>query len=277
MTATATAAVDQEFEQLENKFGARLGVYALDTGTGRAVTYRADERFAYASTHKVLAVASVLQQNSEEELDHVLHYTSTDLVTHSPITQQHVDTGMTVRELCDAAIRYSDNTAGNLLFRELGGPSGLSAELRKFGDEVTQVDRIETELNEATPGDLRDTSTPRALADDLKKFAVGNILAPGKRALLTDWLQGNTTGASLIRAGVPAGWKVGDKSGTGGYGTRNDIAIVWPPTGAPIVLTILSSRSAQDATYNDALVAEATKVTLSAMAKTPDSRYREPG
>jgi beta-lactamase class A len=172
---------------------------------------------------------------------------------------------MTVRALCDAAIRYSDNTAGNLLFRQLGGPSGLSAGLKRIGDDTTHADRIEPDLNAAVPGDVRDTSTPQALSADLRKFAVGNALPKADRALLNDWLQRNTTGAALIRAGVPAGGKVGDKTGAGDYGTRNDIAVVRAPHRAPIVLAILSSRTAQNATYDNALIAEATKAVMSAL------------
>jgi beta-lactamase class A len=267
-TATQTApaaATDEEFVQLESKFDARLGVYAIDTGTSRMVAYRPDERFAYASTYKALAAAAVLQQNSINELDKVITYTGDDLVTYSPITKQHVDTGMTLRELCEAAIRYSDNTAGNLLLQKLGGPAGFETALKQIGDSVTKSERIETDLNEAIPGDTRDTSTPRALATNLQAFTVSDVLPTDKRTILTDWLQGNTTGDKLIRAGVPEGFKVGDKSGAGSYGTRNDIAIVWPPNGDPIVIAILSSRDPKTATYNDSLIAQAAKVALDAL------------
>jgi beta-lactamase class A len=270
-TASSTTTVasithaDRAFEDLEREYDARLGVWALDTGTHRTVAWRADERFAYASTYKALAAAAVLRRTTADRLDDVVTYTRADLVSYSPITEQHVDTGMTLREICDAAIRYSDNTAGNLLFRELGGPSGLSADLKRIGDVTTHADRLETDLNAAVPGDVRDTSTPRALSADLGKYALGTTLPKADRALLNDWLRGNTTGAALIRAGVPAGWTVGDKTGAGGYGTRNDIAVVWPPHRAPIVLAILSSRTTQNATYDDALIAKATKVLISTL------------
>lgn len=263
--SASAAAVDRALEELELEFDARLGVYGVDTGSGRAVEHRADERFAYASTFKALAAAAVLDQTSAAELDEVVRYTSADLVTYSPVTEQQVDTGMTLRDLADAAVRYSDNTAANLLLRRLGGPAGLEEALRGVGDQVTQVDRIETDLNEAVPGDDRDTSTPRALASDLQAYAVGDALSEEDRLLLTDWLRRNTTGDELIRAGVPAGWEVGDKTGAGGYGTRNDIAVVWPPGRAPIVLAVLSSREAQDAEYDDALIARATEVVLSGL------------
>ncbi|MCP2168434.1 beta-lactamase class A [Goodfellowiella coeruleoviolacea] len=262
---TTAVAADQEFGQLEARFDARLGVYAVDTGTGRTLTHRADERFAYASTHKALSAAAVLRRNSLADLAKVVHYTRADLVHHAPIAEQHVDTGMTLREVCEAAVRYSDNTAANLLFRELGGPQALGAELRAIGDEVTHVDRVEPELSETAPGDIRDTSTPRALATSLRAYALGEVLPEDKRTLFTDWLKGNITGTKLIRAGVPADWTVGDKTGNGTYGTRNDIAVAWPPNRPPVVLAIMSDRATADAEHDDALIAEAAKVVVTTL------------
>lgn len=257
--------IKRKFVQLEKKFDARLGVYAIDTGTSRTVAYRPKERFAYASTYKALAVGAVLRQNSIDKLEEVITYTKDDLVTYSPITEQHVETGMTLRNICEAAIRYSDNTAGNLLLQELGGPDGFQKALEQIGDNVTKTERFEPDLNEAIPGDPRDTSTARALATSLKAFTVGDVLPTDKRTILTDWLRGSTTGDKLIRAGVPEIWEVGDKSGAGSYGTRNDIAIVWRPNSDPIIIAILSSRDAKNATYNDALIAQAAKVALNAL------------
>ncbi|GAB4102362.1 class A beta-lactamase [Micromonospora taraxaci] len=261
-TTTASPAAEQEFQRLEKTFGARLGVYAVDTGTGRTVEHRSDERFAYASTWKALAAAEVLDDTTDAELDRVVRYPARDLVAHSPITEKHVAEGMSLRAVADAAVRYSDNTAGNLLLRHLGGPEGFERKLRAVGDTTTDAARYETALNEATPGDRRDTSTARALAGDLRAYTVGDALTPADRDVLRGWLRGNTTGAALVRAGVPAGWVVGDKTGTGGYGTRNDIAVIWPPDRAPIVLAVLSSRDTKDATPDDALIAEATRVVV---------------
>ncbi|RAO34751.1 Beta-lactamase [Micromonospora noduli] len=262
VTLAPSLAPDQEFRRLEEQFGARLGIYAVDTGTGRTVEYRADERFAYASTWKALAAAEVLDGTTDAQLDRVVRYSTRDLVAHSPITEKHVGEGMSLRALADAAVRYSDNTAGNLLLRHLGGPAGFEAKLRALGDTVTDVARYETALNEGTPGDKRDTSTARALAGDLRAYTVGVALEPADRDVLRAWLRGNTTGAALVRAGVPAGWVVGDKTGTGGYGTRNDIAVIWPPDRAPIVLAVLSSRDRKDATPDDAVIAQATRVVV---------------
>ncbi|MEV4492861.1 class A beta-lactamase [Micromonospora coxensis] len=250
---------------LERRHDARLGVYAYDTGSGRTLAYRADERFAYASTFKALAAGALLAATSDAELDRVVRYGREDLVAHSPVTGRHVTDGMTLREVADAAVRHSDNTAANLMLAELGGPAGFARALRGIGDTVTDPARTEPALNQAAPGDVRDTSTPRALAGSLQAYAIGDALSVTDQAVLLDWLKRTTTGATLIRAGVPAGWQVGDKSGAGGYGTRNAIAVVWPPDGAPIVLAVLSRRDTRDARYDDALVAQATRVALDAL------------
>ncbi|MDQ3404432.1 MAG: class A beta-lactamase [Actinomycetota bacterium] len=266
-TSTTSPVVhDTEFGALERTFDARLGVYAIDTGTGKQVEYRPDDRFAFASTFKALAAGAVLRANTVAELEEVVPFEKTDLVPNSPIATQHVGTGMTLRAACDAAIRYSDNTAGNLLLKELGGPNGFTAAMRDIGDRTLRSDRFEIELNEAVPGDPRDTSTPRALATSLRTLTLGDAMPENKRTILIDMLRANTTGAELIRAGTPAGWVVGDKTGGGKYGTRNDIAVIWPPNRAPIVLAILSSRTTSDATYDEALIAEATKVTIGGLS-----------
>ncbi|MFI6263851.1 class A beta-lactamase [Micromonospora sp. NPDC051006] len=266
-TAVATPRAEQEFRRLETAFDARLGIHAVDTGTGRSVRYRADEGFAYASTFKALAVAALLDRTSTTDLDRVVRYPRADLVAHSPVTEKHVAAGMPLRDLADAAIRYSDNTAANLILRRLGGPRGFEEALRGLGDTTTKAARYETSLNEAKPGDERDTTTPRAFADDLRAYAVGTALSDEDQDLLNGWLRGNTTGDGLVRAGVPDGWVVGDKTGSGGYGTRNDIAVLWPPDGAPIVLAVMSGRSGKDATYDDALIAQATRVAVDTLRR----------
>jgi beta-lactamase class A len=253
------------FAKLEEKFDAKLGVFALDTGTNQTVNYHPDERFAYTSTHKALAVGALLQQKSIEDLNKTITYTREDLVNYSPITEKHVDTGMTLKELSDASLRYSDNTAGNLILKQLGGPTGFKKALEEIGDNVTTPERFEPDLNEVNPGETHDTSTPRALATSLQAFTLGDKLPTEKRELLIGWMKRNTTGDALIRAGVPKGWEVADKTGAGLYGTRNDIAIIWPPKGDPIVLAVLSSRDQKDADYNDKLIAEATKEVIKAL------------
>ncbi|WP_277680217.1 class A beta-lactamase [Gracilibacillus dipsosauri] len=256
---------NEEFTQLENEFNAQLGVYAMDTGTNQTIEYRPEERFAYSSTFKPLAAAILLEQNNIEDLEKSVTYTEDDLVTYSPVTEKHVDTGMTLLEISEAAIRKSDNTAGNLLLDALGGPEKFEQALRDIGDDVTQPERYETELNEFIPGNKRDTSTPKAMATNLKKVAIDDFLSDDKRELLIDWLKGNATGDALIRAGAPEEWIVGDKSGAGSHGTRNDIAVVWPPNREPIVMAIMSRRDTENAEYDDALIAKAAEITLNAL------------
>ncbi|MEV2245514.1 class A beta-lactamase [Streptomyces sp. NPDC049970] len=256
----------RQFRRLEEEFDARLGVYAVDTGSGLSVTHRSDERFAYASTCKALLAGALLAAHPLRRLDRRVRYAPGDLLPNSPVSGEHVHTGLSLRALCDAAIRFSDNTAANLLFRELGGPGGLQKALVALGDRTTRCDRYETDLSEAAPGDPRDTSTPRALAADLRAYVLGDVLDPEKRAVLTDWLKRNTTGDTLIRAGTPDGWTVGDKSGTGGYGTRNDIAVIWPPDSPPITMAVLSRRHERGAKSQDALIARAAGVAFAALA-----------
>ncbi|MBE7121707.1 class A beta-lactamase [Bacillus cereus] len=259
---------NQSFVKLEKEYDAKLGIYALDAGTNQTVTYRSDERFAYASTHKALAVGALLQKTLIEALDQRIKYTSEDLVNYNPITEKYVDTGMTLKELADASIRYSDNTAQNLILKQLGGPSEFKKSLREIGDTVTNPERFEPELNEVQPGDTHDTSTPRALATSLQTYALGDILSTEKQNFLIDLMKRNTTGDNLIRAGVPGEWEVADKTGSGSYGTRNDIAIIWPPNKKPIVLAILSNHAKEDAKYDDKLIADATKIVLDALKVT---------
>ncbi|MEU5000024.1 class A beta-lactamase [Streptomyces sp. NPDC021622] len=262
----AMAQAASRFATLERKHDARLGVYALATRTGAVLTHRADDRFAFCSTFKALAAAAVLDRNPLSHLDKVVTYSEADVDSISPITKDHVATGMTIRQLCDAAVRYSDGTAGNLLMRDIGGTRRLTAYLRGLGDAVSRMDQFEPELNDNRPGDPRDTTTPRAVARDYQELVIGKALPARKRALLKDWLERSTTGAKRIRAGLPKGWTLAHKTGTGNYGRANDIAVVWPPNAAPIVLAIMSDRSGYDAEPREALIAEAAEYVTSALA-----------
>ncbi|MFD7066231.1 class A beta-lactamase [Streptomyces sp. NPDC059913] len=254
-------------EELEREFDARLGVYAVDTGTGREVAFHDGERFAFHSTFKALEAGAVLREFSLGGMDKRIRYTRDDLIPNSPVTEKHVRTGMTLAELCDAAVRFSDNAAANLLFDEIGGPAGLDAVLEGIGDDVTRMDRRETALSRWVPGEQRDTTTPRAIAGDLRAFVLGDVLPKPERAQLTRWLRDNTTGDELIRAGVPKGWEVADKTGTGTYyGGRNDIAVVWPPGSAPVVMAILSHRNTKNAPYDNRLIARAAAVVSASLS-----------
>ncbi|MFE9081152.1 class A beta-lactamase BlaIII [Bacillus mobilis] len=259
---------NDSFAKLEKEYNAKLGIYALDTGTNPTVAYHANDRFAFASTSKSLAAGALLRQNSIEALDERITYKREDLSNYNPITEKHLDTGMTLKELADASVRYSDSTAHNLILKKLGGPSAFEKILREIGDTVTNSERYEPELNEVNPEETHDTSTPEAIAKTLQSFTLGTVLPSEKRELLVDWMKRNTTGDKLIRAGVPKGWEVADKTGAGSYGTRNDIAIIWPPNKKPIVLAILSNHDKEDAEYDDKLIAEATKIVLDTLKAT---------
>ncbi|WP_030478829.1 class A beta-lactamase [Lentzea albidocapillata] len=256
-TTTSAAPVRHDaLSELEKKFDARLGVYAM-SDNGSTIEHRADERFAFCSTFKGLAAAAVLHRNPMSHLDTVVTYTEADLMKSSAITRQNVRTGMKLRDLCDAAVRYSDGTAGNLLLRDLGGPAELTKYLRELGDTETRMDRVEPAITSATPGDPRDTATPRSLGTDYQRIVLGDALEPAKRDFLTGLLERSVTGAKRVRAAVPAGSRVANKTGTGEHGTVNDIAVVWPPGREPVLIAIMSSKSAADAKYDEALVAEA--------------------
>jgi beta-lactamase class A len=250
---------------LEREFDARLGVYAVDTATGATLAHRADERFAFCSTFKALAAAAVLRDNPLSHLDTVIRYTEADLMASSFITKDNVGTGMTIRALCDAAVRFSDGTAGNLLLREIGGPAALTAFTRSLGDRATRIDRWEPDITTAVPGDPRDTSTPRALGTTFRDVLIGDALPEDKRALLRGLMERNTTGDRRIRAGAK-GWEVADKTGTGSHGTANDIGVVWPPGGAPLLVAIMSSRSTRDADHDEALLAEAAGHAITSLS-----------
>ena len=263
--AKLPSASDAAFAQLERDYSAKLGVYALDTETNKEVLYRSDDRFLYCSTSKALLAGIVLQQNSLEQLKQVVRYSSDDILSYAPVTKEHVEQGMTLEEICVAALRFSDNTAANLLFNHIGGPTGFKSALNKLGDNITEPVRLEPHLNEVIPGDKSDTSTPRQLAIDLQAYTTGNVLTEDKRKMLIEWMTGNATGKKMIRAGAPADWIVADKSGSGSYGTRNDIAIVIPPNRKPIIIAILSTHAEKEAKYNDQLIAQAAKIVFDSL------------
>lgn len=254
-----------DLSALEAELDVRIGVHALDTGSGQVLVHRPDERFAYASVFKALAAAAVLAEADDAELDTLLQYGPEDLTAYAPVAEANLGRGLTLREAAAAATTHSDNTAGNLLLEHLGGPQGLAERLRAVGDEVTLPVRTEPELNTAVPGDDRDTSTPRQLATTLRTYLLGDVLDPADRDELEGWMRDSTTGPDLIRAGVPAGWVVADKTGAGSYGTRNDIAVVRPPGREPIVLAVLTSRDGQRDERLDVAVARATEQVVAAM------------
>ena len=229
----------EQLAALERRHGGRLGVAVLFAESGRRINHRGEERFPMCSTFKWLAAAHVLSRvdRGEERLDRRVVFGKHDLVTYSPVTEKHVGApGMTMAALCDAAITLSDNTAGNLLLASFGGPAGLTAFARSLGDTRTRLDRIEPELNQAIPGDPRDTTTPAMMLTDMNALLLGDALSVVSRNQLADWLVANKTGNERLRAGFPPGWRVGDKTGTSGNGIANDVAIAWRPGRGPLLV-----------------------------------------
>jgi beta-lactamase class A len=261
MAAARANAGDAEtaLANLEKDHGGRLGVCTLDVATGRRIVQRADEPFAMCSTFKVLAAAAVLARvdRGEERLDRRIVFASERVVANSPQTGKHAgEGGMTLGEICEAALTLSDNTAANLMLENIGGAAQLTRFARALGDGVTRLDRIETDLNEARPGDPRDTTTPAAMAENLRKLVLGNVLSGSSRAQLANWMAANKTGDKRLRAGIPAGWRVADKTGTGGNAQTNDIAVIWPPGRGPVIVTAYYAQSPASSDARDAVVAE---------------------
>jgi beta-lactamase class A len=235
------AALEAELPKLEKDSGGRLGVAVLDTATGAYARHRADERFPMCSTFKLLAVAAVLKKvdGGEEHLERKLVFEARDLVPYSPVAEKHVGSpGISVAELCEAAMTVSDNTAANLLLTTIGGPQGVTAFARTIGDTKTRLDRNEPSLNESVPGDPRDTTTPGSMVENLRSLVLGSALSAGSRERLTQWLLHNHTGDERLRAGVPTGWRVGDKTGSGRNGSTNDVAVIWPANRKPVIVAV---------------------------------------
>ena len=255
--ARATEPLAAAFARIEKEARGRLGVAVLDTQSGMQSGYRENERFPMCSTFKLLAAAAILRRVDEgsERLDRRRRFDAKDLVVYSPVTEKHTADGMTLAELCDAAVTLSDNTAGNLLLGALGGPAGITAFARLLGDPVTRLDRIEPELNEAKPGDPRDTTSPAAMTANLRALVIGDALSAPSRAQLTAWLVANKTGDTRLRARLPAGWRVGDKTGTGGNGSNNDVGVLWPPGRAPILVSAYLTETAVPQEQRNAAIA----------------------
>ncbi|MER8056432.1 MULTISPECIES: class A beta-lactamase [unclassified Streptomyces] len=259
-----------ELADLERRYGARLGVYARNTRTGRVLAHRAGERFAMCSVFKAFAAAAVLRDEARcAPMDKVIHYPPHDLLPNSPRTQENQATGMAMADVCAAAIQYSDNAAGNLLLRQLDGPAGLTRFFRSLGDDVSRLDRWEPELNTAIPGDPRDTTSPEALAASIERLALGRALAAADRERFVGWLKGNTTSGARFRAGLPEGWTIADKTGTGDYASANDMGVAWTTRRTPVVLAVLSTKEGandKDAPVDEALIAEAARIAARTVA-----------
>lgn len=254
--------ISQKLATLEQTANGRLGVALINTADNSQILYRENERFAMASTSKVMVVAAILKKSEANSalMNQNIKIKKSDLVNYNPITSKHLDTGMTIAELSAATLQYSDNTAMNKLLEHLGGPAKITEFARSINDVAYRLDRNEPALNSAIPGDERDTTTPLAMAKSLQALTLGNALAEPQRTQLVEWLKGNTTGGESIRAGLPSTWIVGDKTGNGNYGTTNDIAIIWSDNHAPLILVTYFTQTQKNAKARKDVLASAAKI-----------------
>jgi beta-lactamase class A len=254
-------------EQIERSNACRLGVAVLDTGSGETTGHRAGERFAMCSTFKTLLAAAVLERvdTGRERLDRTIAVPAKPLVSHSPLTEQKAGGEMTVSALCFAIITQSDNTAANLLLTTIGGPEGITRFARSIGDTVTRLDRTETSLNEATPGDPRDTTSPNAMNGNLRTLLLGNVLSSASRDQLTQWMIENKYGKDRLRAGLPQGWRAADKTGANGETTTNDIAILWPKDQSPVLVSAYLTECPGTDDKRDSILAEVGRLVFASL------------
>lgn len=265
--AEGWAGLGRTFADLEAKIGGRLGVAVHDLANGRRTGHRMGERFPMCSTSKVLSCSAVLSRvdAGHEDLHRRIQVTGADLLKWAPVTRRHVGGEMTLGALCEAALAWSDNTAENLILASLGGPASVTAFVRSIGDTVTRFDRTEPSLNTAIPGDPRDTTTPEAMAGNLRALVLGDRLSQSSRTQLTAWLDGCRTGDAKLRAGVPKDWRVGDKTGNGGYGSNNDIAVLWPPKRSPLIITVYQTQTRASQAARDAVIAAVGRAAARAL------------
>ncbi|MEM1260787.1 MAG: class A beta-lactamase [Pseudomonadota bacterium] len=260
-----SVALNQAIAEQETALDNRIGVFVLDTATGRLFGYRADERFATASAFKILLAGAVLARIDAGEftLDTTVPMAGAEIQPHSPVTGKlDKDAHISVASLCQAAVETSDNTATNMLLDLLGGPAAFTNDLRTLGDSVTRLDRWEMELNTNIPGDPRDTTTPAAMATTLATLLKPGTLGDAHRQQLIVWLRDSVTGKARLRAGLPEEWQVGDKTGTGNNGAVNDVAVAWPTDDAPLIIVVLMDGGEADIpTHNNAHAGIATAVT----------------
>jgi beta-lactamase class A len=266
LAALAPPSGDAAIAALERAYGGRLGVFALDTGSGRTIAHRANERFPMCSTFKLLAVGAVLSrvQHGNEDLNRQVAFSRNDLLPYAPIVRKRLGHGytaqMSVADLCAAAIEWNDNTAANLLLHSLLGPAGVTRYARSLGDRITRLDRDEPDVNTAIPGDPRDTTTPAAIAGDMRALALGTALPPRLRARLQTWLAGCKTGELGLRTGFPSTWRIGEKTGSGAHATADDVAVAWPPGRAPIVVAAYYTGSRANDRELDATLASVGRI-----------------
>jgi beta-lactamase class A len=267
----ASRSAQVELAKLERTSGARLGVFALDTATGQTFGLNQDERFSMCSTFKLLLAAVVLREADAGrlKLETFLPYSQQDMVSNASVTEKYLDKGgMSIVALAEAAQKTSDNVAANLLIKHLGGTEEFTKILRGMNDSLTRIDRLEPQLNLGAIGEVRDTTTPRAMSETVARLVAGNLLMPASREMLIKWLIETSTGLKRIRAGIPAGWQAGDKTGTaaakGMPNKHNDVAVIWPPGRAPIIVTVFLNTDEQYKSMrpeDDAVHAQVGRIT----------------
>lgn len=264
LAAPATARPRIDFARLEAESGGRLGVHAVNVGSGRSFGHRAQERFAMCSTFKGLLAGAVLSRvdAGQERLDRIIPISAGDLVSHAPVTGKHVGRGLPIAALCAATVEVSDNPAANLLLNTMGGPAGFTAFVRTLGDDITRLDRFETELNSAIAGDPRDTTTPAAVLRSYRELLLGRALSNPSRAQLSAWMGRASTGLQKIRKHAPLDWRAGDKTGSGANGTSNDVAILRPPEGPPLLVAVYITGSTKPPAARDAVMAEIGRLAV---------------
>lgn len=258
--------LDSQFAQIEKTVGGRLGVAVSAPGTGLKAARHGGERFPMCSTFKLLAVAGVLHRVDEgdEMLSREIPVPNEAILAYAPVAEKHAGGTMSVSQLCEAAMVWSDNTAANLILESLGGPQAATAYVRSLGDTVTRIDRMEPEANVFGPGELRDTTTPEAMLGNLNELFLGEALSPLSRDRLTEWFVGNQTGKDRLRAGLPPIWRVGDRTGTGPHGTTNDVAVAWRDDGQPILIAAYLTGSKADAAARDKALADVGRAIAAA-------------
>jgi beta-lactamase class A len=258
-----------ELESYERESGGRIGVHAENLATGRKLTWRADERFVMCSTFKASLAACELARvdRVEEQLAAMIPYGKADLLDYAPVAKQNLAAGtMSVTEMCKAIVELSDNTCANLLLARIGGPAALTAFWRSIGDSTSRLDHNEPELNRSPPGNPQDTTTPAAMAVNLRRLVVGEALSPASRALLTDWMVNCKTGANRLRGGLPASWTIGDKTGNNGKDASGDIAVVWPKPDTPILITAYTQGGTPNAAQIEAVFARIGRMVAERLA-----------
>ncbi|MEV0590512.1 class A beta-lactamase [Nonomuraea cavernae] len=271
---TGAADVKKQLRELEISYQGRIGAFAIDTGTGKTISYRGGERFPSRSTFKAILCGAILAKARTTDpglLNRTLRWTAREVVSDSPITElpENIKNGMTTERLCHATITVSDNTAGNVLLKQIGGPAGLTRYYRSLGDPIGRLDRWEPELNDWKPGEKRDTIKPASMARSLQKLTVGSTLHVQDRQRLNGWLRASITGTERIRKGLPPHWIVGDKTGggAGAYAPGSDIAVAWPPTGAPVIIAVYTNRNDPAATMDNSVIAKTAALLVRGLGR----------